>query len=113
VGSIPTGPTECKTENMNKTQLVQAIAEETELTRAQVNSVLDSLTSAAERSLREDGEFAVPGVVRLKVKEVPAKPERVGLNPFTRLQQTFPAKPASKGVKALPAASLKKSLSGP
>lgn len=95
---------------MNKTQLVQAIAEQTELTRAQVSSMLDSLASAAERSLKEDGEFAIPGVVRLKVKEVPAKPERVGLNPFTKLQQTFPAKPASKGVRAMPAASLKKSM---
>lgn len=97
---------------MNKTQLVQAIVEITGLTKSQTMDTLDALTVVAENALKADGEFAVPGVVRLKVKEVPAKPERVGLNPFTKLQQTFPAKPASKGVKAFPAASLKKTISG-
>lgn len=95
---------------MNKTQLVQAMVEITGFTKAQTTDMLDALAAVTEKALREDGEFAVPGVVRLKVKEVPAKPERQGLNPFTKLQQTFPAKPASKGVKAFPAASLKKSL---
>ncbi len=95
---------------MNKNQLMQAIAEETGLTKANVGLVLDALAATAERIMKTDGEFAVPGVARLKVKDVPAKPERQGLNPFTKLQQTFPAKPASKGVKAFPAASLKKSL---
>ncbi len=96
---------------MNKTQLVHAITEITSLTKAQTADTLDALAMVAEKTLKEDGEFAVPGVVRLKVKEVPARPERQGLNPFTKVQQTFPAKPASKGVKAFPAASLKKSLS--
>jgi nucleoid DNA-binding protein len=95
---------------MNKTQLVQAIVEITSLSKAQTADTLDALAIVAEKSLKSNGEFVVPGVARLKVKDVPAKPERVGLNPFTKLQQAFPAKPASKGVKAFPAASLKKSL---
>lgn len=95
---------------MNKTQLAQAVAEITGFTRTQTTDTLDALATVAERVLKEDGEFVVPGVARLKVKDVPAKAERTGLNPFTKLQQTFPAKPASKGVKAFPAASLKKSL---
>jgi hypothetical protein len=37
----------------------------------------------------------------------PAKPARKGINPFTKQEQTFAAKPASKSVRARPVKAIK------
>jgi hypothetical protein len=50
----------------------------------------------------------VPDLVKLKVKKIPAKPAHMGVDPFTKQEREFPAKPASRKVKAAPAARLKK-----
>ena len=63
-----------------------------------------------ERELGEQGpgEFAVPDLVKFKVKVVPAKPAHTGLDPFTKQERDFPAKPASRKVRATPGSRLKK-----
>ena len=62
-----------------------------------------------ERELGEKGpgEFVVPDVVKLKVKVVPAKPAHKGVDPFTKQERDFPAKPASRKVRASPMKRLK------
>lgn len=79
-----------------KTELIGAIAKTCELTRAQVESVLDELTIHLLDDLTTHGKAALPGVCALKVKSTPARLERSGRNPFTGEAMTFAAKPAGK-----------------
>lgn len=90
-----------------KSEVITYVAEETGLTRKQVAGVLNSMNGVIEKSLKRNGVFAIPGLVKLKVVKRPATKARQGVNPFTGEPMTFKAKPASKKVKALPLKNLK------
>ena len=45
------------------------------------------------------GEFVIPGLVKLRVVDKPAQPEREGINPATREKIVIKAKPASRKVR--------------
>jgi len=92
-----------------KTQILDAVAEDTELTRKQVSAVLDSLTDVIELHIkkRSVGEFVLPGLLKITTVKKPATKERKGINPFTKEETTFKAKPASIAVKARPLKRLK------
>jgi nucleoid DNA-binding protein len=49
----------------------------------------------------------LPGLFKITVTKVPAKPERQGINPFTGEPTTFKAKPATVKVKVRPMKKLK------
>jgi nucleoid DNA-binding protein len=83
------------------------VAEETGLTRKQVAGVLTSMNGMIEKSLKRNGVFAIPGLVKLKVARKPATKARQGVNPFTGETMMFKAKPASNKVKALALKNLK------
>ena len=53
------------------------------------------------------GMFTVPGLLKLKKITRPASPARMGINPFTKQEMMFKAKPARAVVKALPLKNLK------
>jgi nucleoid DNA-binding protein len=100
-----------KKKAMSKTELVGKIAEQTELTRRDVNAVLESLSGQIERSLgrRGPGVFTLPGLVKIEKKRVPARKARKGVpNPFKPGElMDVAAKPASTKVKVRPLKSLK------
>jgi len=87
-----------------KSQVLNHIAEETELTRKDVAAVFDSLSGLIKKNLgrRGPGVFTVPGLCKMTVKKTPARPARKGINPFTGEEQMFKAKPASKKVRIRP-----------
>ncbi|MFC0677960.1 HU family DNA-binding protein [Lysobacter korlensis] len=89
------------TETMGKTQLINHLAERTELAPREVKSVLTALEEAAQASLHKKGAgtFQIPGLVKITKVDVPAKPKRKGINPFTKEEQVFAAKPASTKLK--------------
>jgi len=84
-----------------KTQLVNQIAEENELSKSQVNGVLDSLGDLIQLHInkRSVGEFVLPGLLKIQTVKKPAKKARMGINPFTKEEVMFKAKPASTTVK--------------
>ena len=84
-----------------KTQIVDQVAEDNELTRAQVNGVLDSLAEVIQLHInkRSVGEFVLPGLLKIQTIKKPAVKARKGINPFTKEEQMFKAKPASTTVK--------------
>jgi hypothetical protein len=45
------------------------------------------------------GVFALPGLLKIVVVNKPATPQRTGINPFTKQEQVFAAKPARKVIK--------------
>lgn len=87
---------------MNKTELYGSIAEDTGLTKKQVSEVFDSLSAKINGSLGKGGcgKFVLPGLMKVEVKNIPAKPARKGVpNPFKPGEtMDVPAKPASKKI---------------
>ena len=90
-----------------KSEVLTQISKDTSLSRKQVASVFDSLGGVIKKSLRGNGLFTMPGLMKLKVVKKPATKTREGVNPFTGEKMTFKAKPASKKVRVLPLKSLK------
>ena len=53
------------------------------LSRKQVAAVFDSLGRVIKKSLRGNGLFTLPGLLKMKVVKKPATKAREGMNPFT------------------------------
>ena len=85
----------------SKTQIISELATNTQMTRKQVNSVLDELVVLVERHVkkRSVGEFVLAGLIKIHTVKRPAKKSYKGTNPFTGKQTTFKARPASVAVK--------------
>lgn len=92
-----------------KSEIVTKIAEETELSRKQVSAVFDSLSNQVKSAVGKKGPgvFTVPGLMKINVITKPATPKRKGINPFTKEEQIFAAKPARKVIKVRPLKALK------
>jgi nucleoid DNA-binding protein len=88
-------------ERFSKTQIISELAANTDMTRKQVNSVLDELAVLVERHVkkRSVGEFVLAGLIKIHTVKRPAKKAYKGINPFTGKQTTFKARPASVAVK--------------
>ena len=97
------------TEPLTKSGLVAHIAEQSEVAAKDVRAVLAALEGAIHASVNKKGAgaFTLPGLLKIKVVKVPAKPKRKGINPFTKEEQVFAAKPASVKVKVAPLKKLK------
>jgi nucleoid DNA-binding protein len=87
---------------MNKSQLIDAVAEASGLSKNDVKSVIEQLAVVGYKELNESGEFTIPGFAKMSVVNKPATEARTGINPFTKEPMEFAAKPASKTVKASP-----------
>src|SRR2546421_9357264 len=92
-----------------KSEVMTHISKDTGLSRKQVGSVFDSLGGVIKKSLRGNGLFTMPGLLKMKVVKKPATKAREGINPFTGQKMMFKAKPASKKVRVMPLKSLKRS----
>jgi nucleoid DNA-binding protein len=94
---------------MNKSQLLDAVVESTELKRKEVNAVLESLNDiiATQIGKRGPGVFMLPGMLKIKVVVKPARKARKGINPFTGEEMVFKARPARKVAKILPLKKIK------
>jgi nucleoid DNA-binding protein len=83
-----------------KSEVYAYISEKTTLKRKDVVSVFDALTNLIERDLKKGpGLFNVVGLMKVKVIHKPATPARKGINPFTKEEVMFKAKPARNVVK--------------
>jgi len=85
------------------------LAECGELQKKQVACVLEGLGCLIKAALGKKGPglFVVPGLMKITVVQKPAVPAHKGINPFTKEQQMFKAKPARKVVKVRPLKALK------
>ena len=54
-----------------------------------------------------DSIFVLPGLLKIIVVQKPAVPAHKGINPFTKVEQMFKAKPARKVIKVRPLKALK------
>ena len=95
--------------SMTKTEIVASLSEATDLTKQQVTGLLDELAKLIEKNLNENGPgvLNIPGLMKIKVVRKPATEERKGINPFTKEETIFKAKPARNVVKIVPLKGLK------
>lgn len=86
---------------MTKNAILNEIATNTNLSRAQVASVLDDLESVIERHIRKRaaGEFTLPGLLKIKAAKRPATKKRMGRNPATGEEIVIAAKPITTRVR--------------
>jgi nucleoid DNA-binding protein len=84
-----------------KSEILAGIATTTQLSRKQVSSVFDALADAVKAGVGKKGPgiFVVPGLLKITVIQKPATKAHKGINPFTKQEQMFKAKPARKVVK--------------
>ena len=101
---------------LNKTQIIQTLADETNLSKKEVSSVLNTLSDliGAHIKPRSGGVFKLPGLMKVQVVKKLATKARKGVtNPF-RPGETMDvaARPASRKLKVVPLKGLKDMASG-
>ena len=85
----------------NKTSLMAHLAEQTGVDAKTVKAVVSALEAAMLASVHKKGlgEFTMPGLFKVNVVNVPAKKKRTGIDPFTKQERMFAAKPATVKIK--------------
>lgn len=96
-------------EVLNRTEVLAAISQSSGVDGKSVKAVLVSLHEVITGSVSKKGSgtFVLPGLLKISAVKVPAKPKRKGINPFTKEEQWFAAKPATVKVKIRPLKKLK------
>ena len=92
-----------------KSEILAGIATTTQLSRKQVASVFDAISGCIKCAVGKKGPgvFVVPGLMKIMVIQKPAVKAHKGINPFTKQEQMFKAKPARKVIKVRPLKGLK------
>ena len=96
-------------EALSKSGLVAHLAEASGVLAKDVRAVMAALEGAVAASVNKKGagSFTLPGLLKISAVNVAAKPKRKGINPFTKEEQWFAAKPATTKVKVRPLKKLK------
>jgi nucleoid DNA-binding protein len=94
---------------LSKTEVTNLLAEQTGLPKKEVGAVLEGLANLIGHSLSKKGTgvFNMHGLAKFKVVRKPATKARKGINPITKQEMIFKAKPARNVVKILALKSLK------
>jgi nucleoid DNA-binding protein len=94
---------------MNKSEILTSLSESSELSKKEISGVFENLSSLIAKNLKKSGPgvFTIPGLSKIKVVRKPATKARKGINPFTKEETMFKAKPARNVVKIQPLKALK------
>ena len=86
---------------LSKSQVLGALAEDSGMSKSEVKKVWCSLERLIEASICDQGygQFTLPGLMKVTTVRRPAIKARRGVNPFTKEETWFKAKPASRGVR--------------
>jgi len=85
----------------NKTTLIAHLAEAAAVELKAVKAIIASLEATILASVHKKGlgSFTLPGILKVNVINVPAKKKRTGIDPFTKQERVFAAKPATVKIK--------------
>ncbi|MFC6592589.1 HU family DNA-binding protein [Deinococcus lacus] len=81
-------PAPAEVSKMNKTQLVEQVAEQTNLTKKQADEAISAMLDIVVGALKEGKNVGLPGLGTLSVKETAA---RTGVKPGTTEKIQIPA----------------------
>lgn len=93
-----------------KSEIMNNIAEATGLTKKEIAAVFEALTDEIEKNIAKKGgpgQFTIPGLCKVVVKDRPALPKREVRNPGTGQMVWAKPRPASRQVKVRPLKGLK------
>jgi nucleoid DNA-binding protein len=100
-----------KIKSISKSEFMKSVADASGLSKKQVSQVIEEMAKLIGKNLGKKGPgvIAIPGLVKIKVKAVPAQPARKNVpNPFKPGEfRDIPAKPATRKVRVLPLKALK------
>jgi nucleoid DNA-binding protein len=96
-------------QSLNKTGLVNHLAKTAGVEPKAVKAVMAALEGTVLASVNKKGAgtFVLPGLLKVTAVAVPAKKARKGINPFTKEETVFKAKPATVKLKVRPLKKLK------
>jgi hypothetical protein len=85
----------------NKSGLIAHLVESSAVDAKAVKAVMASLEGAMLASVNKKGlgSFTLPGLLKVNVINVAAKKKRTGIDPFTKVERVFAAKPATVKIK--------------
>lgn len=85
----------------NRSTLITHLAETAEVDKKAARSLMDALEATIFASVHKKGlgSFTLPGLLKVNVINVPAKKKRRGIDPFTKVEREFAAKPATVRIK--------------
>ncbi len=91
-----------KKKTLTKSEILTAVSDVVgeAVAKKHVKQIVETLVAVGHKELKKNGVFVLPGFAKFTVVKKPARPARKGINPFTKQEQVFAAKPASKAVKA-------------
>ena len=93
----------------SKGEIFSTIAQHVGVHRRDVAAVFHVMASMIKADLSKSGSgvFKVPSLMRITIKRKPATKQRMGINPFTKEEVMFKAKPARNVVRVRPLQALK------
>jgi nucleoid DNA-binding protein len=102
---------------MTQAAVIAELAEENEMSKGDVKFFFESLSGILKRELnlrsrKAPGKMVIPGICRVVAKRKPARKARKGINPFTKEEMMFKARPATTVVKINPVKALKDAIAG-
>jgi hypothetical protein len=85
----------------NRTSLIAHLSQTAAVEPKAVKAVIASLEATMLASVHKKGlgSFTLPGLLKVNVINVPAKKKRTGIDPFTKVERVFAAKPATVKIK--------------
>ena len=85
----------------NRTSLIAHLAEQTGQEPKVAKAFMAALEATVFASVHKKGmgEFTLPGLMKISALQVPAKKKRMGIDPFTKVERMFAAKPATTKLK--------------
>lgn len=105
----PARITGAKGKPRSKSEVMSVLAEQVGISKKEVAAVFNAMGQmiAADLSKGSAGIFNVPGLMKVTVQRKPATKARKGIDPFTKEERMFKAKPARNVVKVRPLKGLK------
>ena len=98
-----TSPTDMKPikSAFNRSSLIAHLAEAAAVEMKAARALMVALEATILASVHKKGlgSFTLPGLLKVNVINVPAKKKRRGIDPFTKVEREFAAKPATVKIK--------------
>ncbi len=105
----PARITSAREKTRTKSEVLGMISDHVGISKKEAAQVFEVMGEMIEKDLKKGavGAFNVPGMMKVSVQRKPATKARKGVNPFTKEEMVFKAKPARNVVKVRPLKGLK------
>ena len=109
VAKKPARIVSAKDKPRTKSEVLTMISDHVGISKKEAAAVFEVMGDMIQADLKKNacGAFNIPGMMKVMVQRKPATKARKGINPFTKEETVFKAKPARNVVKVRPLKGLK------